>query len=183
MQEKRSRNIDDKLLEQVISVAYGDASWLEKYVVKRKAKRDPEVKARLEEYRIIAGSVHKLKEKDLADSVVNTVIERTTKFHHKNNFSSFIYTKLFARPVLSVGTVGIVILITCVLLLYKPKEEIRYTRSEIELAQRQLQESISIVNKVFSKAEHQLGYNVLPNLIDKHLNKGLYIINDYLIGG
>ena len=183
MQEKKSLIIDEKLLEKVISVAYGDAGWLEKFVVNRKAKGNPEIEAMLDQYRTTAGSVHRLKDEDLADSIVNSVFERTSKSYHKNSFGSFIYSRFFARPILSAGTIGIVVLIVFALLFFQPKEEIRYTKDEIELAQKQLQESISIVNKVFRKAGHQLDTNVLPNHVDKHLNKGLYIINDYLIGG
>ena len=183
MLEKRSHKINEKLLEQVIAVAYGDANWLEKFLVNRKAKRDFVVKSLLDEYRTTSTAVHKLKDENLPRSVIDTVIDRTTNVSKRDFFGSIIYSRIFAKPLLSAGIAGIILLIASVLVFFKPKEEIRYSKSEIELAQRQLQESISIVNKVFSKAEHQLDSNVLPNHVDKHLNKGFYLLNDILIGG
>jgi hypothetical protein len=183
MQEKRSHKINEKLLEQVISVAYGDGRWLEKFSVFRKTKKNPAVKALLDEYTLTARSIHKLREEDLPDSVVNLVLTKTNKSANKDFFGSIIYSGFFSKPVLSAGTAGIILLIVSVLVFFQPKEEILYSKSEIELAQKQLQESIAIVNKVFSKAEHQLDSNVLPNHVDKHLNKGFYLINDILIGG
>lgn len=183
MQEKRSQIIKDKLLEQIISVAYGDAGWLTRIIVNRKAKHDGTIKTVLDEYRATAESIHKLKDEELSESIVNSVWERTSKSSAGNFIGSFVYSGFFTKPILSTSTIAVIILITIALLFFKPREEIQYTRAEIELAQKQLQESISIVNEVFRKAEYQLDNNIIPNHVDKHLNKGLNIINDILIGG
>ena len=53
----------------------------------------------------------------------------------------------------------------------------------MELAQKQLEESVAIVNKVFKNAEKQFDNEVIPTIINNKTNKGFNLINDLLIGG
>ena len=57
MQKKPSNKIEIELIDKIISVAYGDASIIEKIIVMWKAASDENVKNILEEYRATADKV------------------------------------------------------------------------------------------------------------------------------
>ena len=65
----------------------------------------------------------------------------------------------------------------------QPATTYKYSKAEIELAQQQLGESVAIVSKVFTKAEQKLDKEILNKHVSKQLNKGLNLVNEYLIGG
>ncbi len=69
------------------------------------------------------------------------------------------------------------------MLFYKPQPKPKYTKAEIELAQKQFEHSLAIVGKVFQDAEEKLDTEVISKHVSKPLNKGLDFLNDYLIGG
>ena len=76
-----------------------------------------------------------------------------------------------------------VLAIISIFLIRQTAEIPKYSKAEIELAQQQLGESIAIVNKVFNKAEQKLDKEILNKRVSKQLNKGLNLVNEYLIGG
>ncbi|MHA2167976.1 MAG: hypothetical protein ACXAAT_19190 [Candidatus Hodarchaeales archaeon] len=175
--------MDEKLLDKIIAVAYGDAGLFDKFIIYRKAKKNSCVKQLLNEHKLTANSVHNLKDIELPESTIYSVQDKM-KYKSKNDFfGSVIYSGFLRKPILSAGAIGIVVLIVSILIFYQPQPEPTFTKAEIEFAQKQLEESISIVNKVFSKAEHQFDSEVLSNHVSKQLNKGFYLINDLLIGG
>ena len=103
---------------------------------------------------------------------------------NSNPIGLFIYSKLFARPVLSTGVAGLLIIVIAGILFFKnPVPEYKYTQLEIEFAQKKLQASIAIVNKVFRKVGTELDKEVMPNRVGKHVNKGFNVLNDLLLGG
>lgn len=184
MQKNNSNKIEESLLDKIIAVAYGDAGWIDRIIISIMAKKDPLVKQLLNEYKLTAASVHKIEETELSASISNEVRAKLGEETNSNSVGSFIYARLFARPILSTGIASILIIIICGILLFnKPDPEYKYTRVEIENAQKQLQESIAIVNKVFRKVETELDKEVIPNHVGKQVNKGFNVLNDLLLGG
>ncbi|UCH66456.1 MAG: hypothetical protein JSW63_04830 [Ignavibacterium sp.] len=184
MQKNNSVKVEESLLNKIISVAYGDAGLIDRINIYRKARKDPFIKQLLNEYKKTAASVHSIKETELPASISSTVRENLGKNTNTNPVGSFIYSWLFARPILSTGVAGILIIAICgILLFHKPAPEYTYTKVEIELAQKQLQESIAILNKVFRKAETELDTEVMPIHVGKQVNKSFNLLNDLLIGG
>jgi hypothetical protein len=183
MQENISNNIDEKLLDKIIAVAYGDAGLYDRMVVWIISKREPEIEKLLAEYKLTAKSVHQLVETELPESSLSSVRQRTAGKSQNDFIGSIIYS-FASKPLLSASTVGIIIVvIVSVLFFYNPPPEHKYTKAEIELAQQQLGESLAIVNKVFQNTEMKLDVEVLSKHVSKPLNKGLIYLNDYLIGG
>jgi len=183
MQEKSSNKIDEKLLDKIIAVAYSDAGLYDRIVVWINARRDPEIAKLLAEYKLIAKSVHRLIETDLPESMLSSVRQRIIRKSQNNVIGSIIYS-FASKPLLFASTVGIIIItIISVLLFYSPTPERKYTKAEIELAQQQLGESLAIVNKVFHQTSKKIDAEVITKYVSKPLNKGLNLINDYLIGG
>jgi hypothetical protein len=183
MRENISNKIDEKLLDKIIAVAYGDAGWYDRFVIWMNARRTPGIEKILAEYKLTAKSVHHLIETDLPESTLNSVRQRIIRKSQNDFIGSIIYS-FASKPLLSASTVGIIIItIVSVLLFYKPQPEQKYTKAEIELAQQQLGESFAIVNKVFQNTEKTLDADVISKHVSKPLNKGLIYLNDYLIGG
>ncbi len=188
MQENISNKIDEKLLDKIIAVAYGDAGLYDRLIVWMKARRDPEIKKLLDEYNLTASSVHSLEEKKLPDANLKSVYHKIGRRENPKPAVPFIHSSIhsfnFSKPLTSAAAIGfIIITIVSVLLFYNPAPEQKYTKAEIELAQRQLGESLAIVNKVFQNTEKTLDAEVISKHVSKHLNKGLIYLNDYLIGG
>lgn len=177
-------NLNPKLIDKIINVTYGDASIIEKVVVHWKALVDDNVKNLLEEYRSTANSVRSIKLDELPEHIVDAVRAEKETEGRTDNFFVKIYFAFFSRPILSATAVSLIVLsITAVLIFKKPEVIHSYTEAEIELAQKQLGESLAIVNRVFRDAGKKIDSEVIPKYVSKPLNKGLNLINDYLIGG
>jgi hypothetical protein len=184
MQENISNKIDDKLLDKIIAVAYGDAGLYDRLVVWINARRYQEIEKMLDEYKLTASSVHSLDEKKLPEANLKSVYHKIRQLEKPKPVISFIYSFIFSKPLVSSAVVGLfIVTIVSVLLFYNPPLEQRYTKAEIELAQQQLGESLAIVNKVFQNTEIKIDVEVLSKHVSKPLNKGLIYLNDYLIGG
>ncbi len=184
MQEHISNKIDAKLLDKIIAVAYSDAGLYDRLVVWMKARREPEIKKMLDEYKLTASSVHSLDEKKLPEANLKSVYHKIGQRGKTKPVVSSIHPFFFSKPLVSSAAIGVIIItIVSVLLFYNPKPEHKYTKAEIELAQQQLGESLAIVNKVFQNTEKTLDADVISKHVSKHLNKGLIYLNDYLIGG
>ena len=69
--------MNDKLLEKIISVAYGDASFIDKIKIQRLAKKNKEVKELWESYRQTAAEVHKLKEEECPNELLVAIENKT----------------------------------------------------------------------------------------------------------
>jgi hypothetical protein len=183
MQKNISNKIDDNLLDKIIAVAYSDAGFYDRMVVWINARRNPEIENLLAEYKLTAKSVHQLVETELPESTLSSVRQRTAGKFQTDFIGSIIYS-FASKPLLSASTVGIIIVvIVSILFFYNPPPENKYTKAEIELAQQQLGESLTIVNKVFQNTEMIIDVEVLSKHVSKPLNKGLIYLNDYLIGG
>ena len=179
-----SVNIKQKLIDKIISVAYGDASITERIIVNWKASRNDEVRKILEEYKTTANSVHSMGRENLPEYVIDSVRRRIEFENESENLISKIYFALFAKPIFSAAVVSIFVLAIMSMFLFRQPVTIhKYSKAEIELAQRQLGESIAIVNKVFNKAEQKLDKEIINDRVSKQLNKGLNLVNEYLIGG
>lgn len=69
MQDKKLNNIDEEILDKIIAVAYKDASLKDRIRIYLLAKKDPEVKKLLSEYRETAGNIKKVPLDECPDSV------------------------------------------------------------------------------------------------------------------
>ena len=77
----------------------------------------------------------------------------------------------------------LILLIVSFLLVRVPTQTPKYSKAEIELAEKQLKQSFAILGKAFQTAEKSFSEEVLNNQINKKLNRGYYLVNNILIGG
>jgi len=188
MQEKISDRIDEKLLDKIIAVAYKDAGLYDRLIVWMNARKDQEIKRILNEYKLTASSVHSLDEEKLPDANLKDVYHKIGQREKSEPavpfIHSFIHSFDFSKPLVSSAAIGLIIIaVASVLLFHNPQPEQKYSRAEIELAQKQFEHSLAIVGKVFQDAEEKLDTEVISKHVSKPLNKGLDFLNDYLIGG
>lgn len=188
MQENISIIIDEKLLDKITAVAYGDAGLYDRLIIWMNSKRDLEIKNLLDEYKLTASSVHSLDEKKLPETNLKSIYYKIGQREKTKPAVPFIHSFIrsfnFSKLLVSSAAIGVIIItIVSVLLFYNPQPEQKYTKAEIELAQQQLGESLAIVNKVFQNTEKTLDADVISKHVSKPLNKGLIYLNDYLIGG
>ena len=177
-------NISQKLIDKIINVAYGDASITERIIVFWKASRNGEVKRILEEYKTTANSVHNINKEELPEFVIESVRRRIEFENESESLISKAYFALYSKPIFSAAVVSIFVLTIISFFLFRqPATTYKYSKAEIELAQQQLEDSFTIVSRVFNKAEQKLDKEIIKDRVSKQLNKGLNLVNEYLIGG
>ncbi len=157
MEENNINNLKPELVDKIISVAYGDASITERIIINWQASRNDEVRKVLKEYKETASSVHNIKNEELPQQVINSVHRRVEPENESENLLSKIYFALFSKPIFSAAVVSIFVLAIISMFLFKqPAVTHKYSNAEIELAQQQLEDSFTIVSRVFNKAEQNL---------------------------
>ena len=150
-----SNNINQKLIDKIISVAYGDANITERIIVNWKASRNDEVRILLEEYKSTANSVHNITKEELPEHVIESVKQRIELESESENLISKIYFALFSKPFFSAAVVSVFVLAIISFILFRqPAAVHKYSNAEIELAQQQLEDSFIIISKVFFRVKH-----------------------------
>jgi hypothetical protein len=174
MQYGKPNNIDEEMLNRIIAVAYKDAHLTDRIRIYFLAKKNPDVKKLLNEYRRTANGVKKVPLEKCPDSIIKSLEIKTLE-----------KKKSFMLKPAYVFTITVIVISTLVVVLLnqsKEKEHI-YTKAEIELAEEQVKTSLAIVNRVFKKTEDLIQKDILPKRVAKPIHKSLSIINEVLIGG
>ena len=187
MQDKKEAKIEEDLLNKIISVAYNDAGLYDRFVVWIKAKKDPEVKNLLDEYSLTANSVHNIKPEEVSFNLYERLQDKMSlQLGHQDVTSklSYAFYSFFAKPVYTAASIAVILIAVVTFILFNSQEvKHTYTKAEIELAQKQFEQSIAIIGKAFNDAEKKLDEDVMTKHVSKPLNKSLNFLNDYLIGG
>jgi len=184
---KESDKLNQKLTDKIINVAYGNAGIVDRIYIFFKAKADGKANSLLNEYRNTAISVHNLKQEEVPDYIIakaksitgGTGQNEFIPSHISYGVFSFLSTKVIPATVLGI----LFIFIVSFLILREPSPSHKYSKAEIELAEKQLKQSLAIVGKAFQKAEKSFSEEVLNNQINKNLNRGYFLVNNILIGG
>lgn len=177
--------ITEELKDKIISVAYNDASLRDRIMIRILAKRHSEVKKIHGEFKSTADSVHSIPERKCPDELLYTIKNASgIRNNKKRSFLLELYTIIFSRPTMSAAVSALVVLVLLsALIIERPKVEETYSRSEIELANRQVKESLAIVGRIFKKTETAIKKEVLTNLVGKPLKQGMSIVNNLFIEG
>ena len=187
MQRKESNKLDQKLIDKTIKVAYGDAGIVDWLYIRFKALTNNEIKSLISEYKETAIAVHNLQQEDAAEHIIKRVKDYTNSYNPRKSFLSGIsygLITLWNKKAIPATVFGVIILITVsLLILREPTQTPKYSKAEIELAEKQLKQSLAIVGKAFQSAEQSFSEEVLNNQINKKLNRGYYLVNNILIGG
>jgi hypothetical protein len=173
MPDKKNK-IDEDIFNKIISAAYGDAGLIDRLKIYFLIKKNEEAKRIFNDYRITAANVKKIPLEECPDSIIESLKIKTTRAKNP----------LIFKPVYVFSITLIIVSTFVAILLFSNKEKERvYTKAEIELAEKQVKESLVIVNRIFKKTEKLIQEEVLPKRIGKPIHKSLTIINDVLTGG
>jgi hypothetical protein len=187
MQKKESINLDQKLIDKIIKVAYGDAGIVDRIYVNFKSSSDQKILGLLKEYKHTVNAVHTLKQKNAPDHIIETVKNYVMGKDQRESLSSRFsraFFILFGKRAIPVTALGIVlILIVSFFVFREPAPSHKYSKAEIMLAEKQFRQSIAIIGDVFQKAEKNFSHEVLDKQINKNLNRGYSLVNNILTGG
>lgn len=175
------------MIDKIIKVAYGDAGLLDWIFIRLRSITNEEIKSLFEDYRHTANVVHKLKQEVVPELITERVKSITGGINKRDSLlSNFSYriVSFFANKAIPATVVGVLIVSIISLFLFQElAPSHKYSRAEIELAEKQFRQSIAIVGRTFQKAEKSFSKEVLKDQINKNLNRGYYLVNNILIGG
>ncbi len=180
---KPSNLIDEKLIDSIICVAYGDAGFADRLKVYFYSLKNPKVKELLEEYKQTAGAVHSYKNVECPDDVVESAKRRIRNeemsVRRKVSYSGALLT----RPVFVLAASIIIIAVISFFMLKKQPQEKRYSKAEVVKAEEQVKQSLAIVGRVFRKTENRLTEDILEKQVTPPFKKSFDTINNLLNGG
>ena len=180
---KKISEIDNKLLDKIISVAYGDAGLYDRIKIYFLSKRNIEISNLLNEYQKTAGQLKKLESENCPDEIINKVYSEIGMGRRKISIIERIQFTVFSKPVYSAVLVLVLLVISLFIIFKQPEPQQQYTQAEIKQAELQVKETIVFVSNIFKKTGENLNRNILPNEVGKPVQKGLNILTNILNGG
>ena len=176
--------MDEKLVNRIICVAYGEASIWERLKIYKLAKQNPKVDSLLKEHSKIALQAHNVKIDFCPDEVLNNV-KQITKAKQNSETSLFfdLYSFLFRRPAISgaIFTVFVVALIST-LLFKRPEIHQQYSKQEIEVADKQVKHSLALISGVFKKTSLTVEKDILTDRVSKPIKESFNLVNEFIQG-
>jgi hypothetical protein len=174
--------MDEKYLNKIICVAYGDASLLDKLKIYWMAGRNAEVKSLLDEYKAAAQSVHELKLSEF-DPAAGSAAEEVLKMKlGRRSVLSDLYSVIHSKPVFA-SIVSLVLVGSVILsLIVNRPVQYNYSQDEIMAAEKDAEKALQIIGNVFNQTSLSLKNDVLNERVSKPINEGLGIFNNILKG-
>jgi len=187
MQKNESNNLEQKLTDKIIKVAYGDAGIADRVYIYLKTVTKKEIKKLLEEYQRTARAVHDVKLEDTPVHLINSVKSYTKVKEQSDSITSKLsygFFTLLGKKAIPATALGIVLFLIVSFFVFRtPAPANKYSKAEIELAEKQFRQSMAIVGEAFKNAENSFSHEVLTKQVNKNLNRGYYLVNNILTGG
>lgn len=179
MKHMKSFEPDDKLLDKIIAVAYGDAGFFEKRKIKRLAKINPEVDALLKEYSDTADAVKTLEHDECPEIVIQNAAGATGENDiNRKSFLADLFSLAYSRPVVSLAaTVILLIAVFTTVFVDRPVNKPNYTAEEIRVADQQAREALAIVGRIFESTNLALKNEILKEKVSQPVHEGMQTVN------
>jgi hypothetical protein len=176
--------MEEKLLNRIISVAYNDASLLEKVRIYKLAEKNKKVKAVLTEYKKAAKITHSFDLDYCPDEIIDSVTSGSNINQPKEKSLFFdLYSFIFRQPAVSAAILSVIILaLVSTFVFQRPEIHNQYTKGEIETADKQVKHSLALIAGVFKKTTTTVEKDVLTERVSKPIWESLILVNDYLQG-
>ncbi len=179
----QSKHISDDLHDRIIAVAYGDAGIIDKLKVFLNAAKNHEVKKLLAEYKETAAAVNSFKEEKCPVEIIDSVNKKIKPELNGRRKEILTLGKFIKKPAVVFSTAVIVLGIFAMVLFYKPENKPEYSQAQVELAEKQVKESLALVGEVFRKTQYKLADDVLGKQVSPPIKKGMNLINNLFKGG
>ncbi|MFA5804318.1 MAG: hypothetical protein WC879_06710 [Melioribacteraceae bacterium] len=185
MNRKKSFELNEEMVNKIISVAYGDAKLIDKFIVMRASAQNPEIREALYSYKQTAKEVEVLREEEYPDDLFRNVIRKN--IHASKNTTSFLfdlYSTVFSRPIISaVTTIILITVIVTTLIVNKPAQlNYHYSQTEINDADQQARKAFAIVGKFFKQTQTTLENEIMGEHVAKPINDGIEVVNNLFKG-
>ena len=177
---KQQKIIDDKYLDKIISVAYGDAGMFDKLLVYSDSQKYPEVKKLLDEYSATADEVNSFANQKCPDDLVKKIGKETID---RRKDKTGKYSIVFRSPIFSSAALVFIIAIAALLIFRQPNPEQKFSKAEVLTAEMQVKQSLGLVGKIFKKTQNTISYDVLDKQVVPPIKKGMNAVNNLLNGG
>jgi len=162
---------------ELISSAYGDANIFTRLKILYLRKKHPELKALFCEYKSTAKLLKNIVPEDCPDTLLPTSLKQNRKQYHP--YLIKVLLGLINKPALPAAAFLILIFITLFSVL-KTSPEQSFSQLEVELANKQVKQTLVLVNSVFRTSTKQLRKNILSEKVANPINEGMNIIEDYI---
>jgi hypothetical protein len=170
---KPTKEITEQYLIKIISVAYGDASFLDKIRINFDALINAEVKKILYEYKVTAKQVHLVSYEEYQGKIP-IKLPNTTEW-----ILNYLYV-FFKRPIISTAMALMIIGVAGYLIINPGQSSSQYTEQELRIADKQAKESFALVASIFDRTKNELRDKIFNEKVNKPINKGLTIVYKYL---
>lgn len=177
MNYKMSSEVSEKLISKIISVAYGNASWIDRIQVKKLIKKDLEIKALYENYCKTAEIVHSLKIEEYENKQVVPEEQFNAVYKNKSTIEE-IYSIFLGKPI--VYSSAVTVLLISILFSVFSNREITYngyTLAEVKKANIDSRQAISIVAGIFNKTSTTLKTDILYKEVSAPIKEGINTVN------
>lgn len=185
MNRKKSFKLNEEMINKIISVAYGDAKLINKFIVMRAAAQNPEIRKALYSYKQTAKEIEVLREEEYPDDLLRNVLRKNLpESKNKTSFLFDLYFMVFSRPIISaVTTIILVAAIVTTLIMNNPVQlNYHYSQTEITDANQQTRKAFAIVGKFFKQTQTTLENEIMGERVAKPINEGIGIVNNLFEG-
>ncbi len=174
--------MNKKLLNRIISVAYGDASFIEKLKIYRLASKNSEIKLILNNYKKTANATHNIGLEECPSKIIDVVQKQNkNQSFDKNSLLFDLYSFVFGKPLVSMAIFSIIFLALVSTLIFKrPEIHQQYSKQEIELADQQVKQSLALIAGVFNKTKLTVKNDVLTDRVSRPIKESFNLVNEFL---
>lgn len=176
--------MDEKLVNRIICVAYGEASLWERLKIYKLAKQNQKVDSLLKEHSRIAQQAHCVKIDSCPNEVLNNIKQITQSKQIKERSLFFdLYSFVFSRPAIAGAIFSLFIVALISTLLFKrPEIHQQYSKQEIEVADKQVKHSLALISGVFKKTSLTVENDILTDRVSKPIKESINFVNEFIQG-
>lgn len=176
-------NIDEKLYQQVVDAAYGNASIFIKIKISFLRKRNDDIKNLFEDYRKSAIVIGNLKREKLSDEITERIMDKV-KVESSNSFLSEIYTVFIQKPAFY-SSIAVVLTGFIIFSLFNQNriDYEGYSENQVVEARADVEKSLAIISSVFADTKHTITNEILKEKVGNPISKSVQTVNNLLRKG
>ena len=177
---KKSNRIEEKYLDKIIQVAYGEGNLFEKLSVYFRAKKDPSVKNLLDEYRLTASVLDSMKNEKCPENLVSRTAVQVSG---GRRFSWKLFDGLLKKPVITAAAAVLIAVIFSLYMIETQKSKPQYSKVRIMQAELEVKKSLVIIDRVFKNTRSTLENDVLKKQVSPPIREGINVVHNLFNGG
>lgn len=181
MKPTKSFEINDKMKDRIISVAYNDANVFKKATVYFASLFKKDIKSELESYRRTARLVHSLGEETCPDKIfADSKTKNLPAPGAGQSFTADLLSLFLNKPIASaLTTLALVLIIVATIVFNRPTER-KYSDHELKLADKQAKYALQLIGTIMGEAQQTLKNEILTDRVARPISEGLEIVNTLL---